>query len=61
MQRYQPVHGEGPDVEFEKDSTGEWVRYKDVAEDLALLSVLFAAGVDNWEGYEEALNMLSED
>ena len=60
MQRYQPVYGEGPDVEFEKDSTGEWVRYRDVAEDLALLKALRAAGVDSWEGYGEALDMLSQ-
>jgi hypothetical protein len=54
------VYGEGPDVEFEKDSTGEWVKYQDVAEDLALLNALRACNVESWEGYWKVLDRLRQ-
>ncbi len=42
-----------------EDEDGEWVRYEDVKDDLHLLSALFAAGVDNWDGYEHAQEMVT--
>ena len=35
--------------------------YNKLIEDSKLLDALFAAGVDNWEGYEEAKNLLEQN
>lgn len=36
-------------------------RYKDLLRAEALLAYLRAVGVDNWEGYSEAIRMLEEE
>lgn len=35
--------------------------YKDLINDQKFLEALRAAGVDNWEGFDDALDMLDED
>lgn len=35
--------------------------YEQLLEDQQFLRALHAAGVDNWEWYEEALNLLGEE
>ena len=35
--------------------------YEQLLEDQQFLKALYAAGVDNWEWYEEALNILDEE
>lgn len=35
-------------------------KYKDLMEDSWFLRCLVSAGVDNWEGYELAINMYQE-
>lgn len=34
--------------------------YEQLVKDSAILDALYAAGVDNWEGYEEAMSILEE-
>lgn len=35
--------------------------YNSLLEDSALLAALEAAGVDNWEGYSDAVNAIDEE
>lgn len=53
-----------PRGQMEQDNEGSFVyyeNYKELLDDLKFLRALEAAGVDSWEGYEQAQEMMSDD
>ena len=52
---------EGNDVEMTEELQGIVNTLEEADEELELLEALRAAGVDNWEGYEYAVDLLNGD
>lgn len=52
---------EGNDVEMTEELQGIVDTLEEADEDLEFLEALRAAGVDNWEGYEYAVDLLNGD
>jgi hypothetical protein len=47
-------------MENEDNITITVAKYEELKDDALLLSCLFAAGVDNWQGYDDAIEMYHE-
>lgn len=52
---------EGNDVEMTEELQGIVNTLEEADEELEFLEALRAAGVDNWEGYEYAVDLLNGD
>lgn len=56
MKRYNCVV-----LAMKEDKDGKFVLYADIKKDLELLEALRAAGVRNWDGWDEAIEMLQSE